>query len=365
MEHFFYCRAKPGSEALWVQLTETHWSFMDRYADAMIARGPTLTADRATATGSMHMVELPGAAAARVFAFEEPRYVAGVYSEVMVRRWRNALGRTMWEFEGDAVANPRFLVIGHGSPDTNAASPAGVDSERAAGGDSQKRLAVPVASRARSGRLSPWPAHFRHGRHSVVRAGAELAPASSNDCGRPRSAGQLARRFPRQVCRASSRLPLVTRLRSRRSSAPRTGREQRRSRQSEHGCAIGHTSQEHQRAGRPRSQWPTTRSNCARPRSRSRAGSAWTRIATMLRASHTIIWCLLTHTYLAAVLFGAEVGDHGEHAPVGVVALGQFEFHEYAADVSLDRASASTRRRAIALLVGPRPSARAPRVRGQ
>ena len=102
------------------QLTEAHWSFMDRYADAMIARGPTLAADRATATGSMHMVELPDAAAARVFAFEEPCYVAGVYSEVMVRRWRHALVRTMWEFDGDAVANRRFLVIGHGSPDTNA-----------------------------------------------------------------------------------------------------------------------------------------------------------------------------------------------------------------------------------------------------
>jgi uncharacterized protein YciI len=105
MEYFFYCRAKPDSEALWAQLTEAHWSFMDRYADAMIARGPTLAADRATATGSMHMVELPNAAAARVFAFEEPCYVAGVYSEVMVRRWRNTLGRTMWEFDGDAVAN--------------------------------------------------------------------------------------------------------------------------------------------------------------------------------------------------------------------------------------------------------------------
>jgi uncharacterized protein len=119
MEYFFYCRAKPDSAALWAQLTEAHWSFMDRYADSMIARGPTLTTDRATATGSMHMVELPDAAAARVFAFEEPCCVAGVYAEVMVRRWRNALGRTMWEFEGDEVANPRFLVIGHGSPDTN------------------------------------------------------------------------------------------------------------------------------------------------------------------------------------------------------------------------------------------------------
>ena len=27
----------------------------------------------------------------------------------------------MWEFEGDAVANPRFLVIAHGSAEANAA----------------------------------------------------------------------------------------------------------------------------------------------------------------------------------------------------------------------------------------------------
>ena len=124
MEYFFYCRARPDAEPLWGQLTEAHWSFMDGYADAMIARGPTLTPDRATATGSMHMVELPDAAAARAFAFEEPCYVAGVYSDVMVRPWRNALGRTMWEFEGDAAGDPRFLVIGHGTPETNAVDPA-------------------------------------------------------------------------------------------------------------------------------------------------------------------------------------------------------------------------------------------------
>ena len=124
MEYFFHCRAKPDAQALWARLTEAHWSFMDRYADGMIARGPTLTADRATATGSMHFVDLLDADAARVFAFEEPCYVAGVYSEVMVRRWRNTLGRTMWEFQGDAVANRRFLVVGHGLVD---AGPAGAE----------------------------------------------------------------------------------------------------------------------------------------------------------------------------------------------------------------------------------------------
>jgi hypothetical protein len=43
MEYFFYCRAKPDSEALWALLNEAHWLFMDRYADATSARGLALT----------------------------------------------------------------------------------------------------------------------------------------------------------------------------------------------------------------------------------------------------------------------------------------------------------------------------------
>jgi uncharacterized protein len=36
--------------------------------------------------------------AAREFAFNEPNYQAGVYRDVLLRRWRNTLGRTMWDF---------------------------------------------------------------------------------------------------------------------------------------------------------------------------------------------------------------------------------------------------------------------------
>lgn len=120
MEFFVYGRDRPGSSALRDELLESHWSFMDRYADGMIARGPTMAADGETATGSLHIVDLPDAEAARVFAFEEPNYRAGVYEDVLVRRWRNALGRTMWDFEGDPVANRRFLIIGHGAPGVDA-----------------------------------------------------------------------------------------------------------------------------------------------------------------------------------------------------------------------------------------------------
>jgi uncharacterized protein len=119
MLYFVYCRDKPGAAALRKQTTETHWAFMDRYAPTMIARGPTLAEDRLTPTGSMHILDLPDAEAARVFAYEEPFYKAGVFAEVMIHPWRSALGRTMWQFQGDPETNRRFLIIGHGKPGMN------------------------------------------------------------------------------------------------------------------------------------------------------------------------------------------------------------------------------------------------------
>jgi uncharacterized protein YciI len=92
-------------------LLEEHWSYMDRFAESMIARGPTLDTDRETATGSLHVLGLPSIDAAREFVALEPNNRAGVYGEHLVWRFENLLGRSMWEFSGHA-AGPRFLIIG-------------------------------------------------------------------------------------------------------------------------------------------------------------------------------------------------------------------------------------------------------------
>jgi uncharacterized protein len=114
MEFFCYHRDRPGSGALRSALLEAHWTYMDRYEKELIARGPTLDDDD-TATGSVHIVDLPDAAAARAFAFDEPNYQAGVYRDVLLRRWRNLLGRTMWEFPGGRKGGNRYLVLGLGA----------------------------------------------------------------------------------------------------------------------------------------------------------------------------------------------------------------------------------------------------------
>jgi uncharacterized protein YciI len=114
MEFFCYHRDRPGSVSLRDELREEHWSYMDRYATELIARGPTLAGDGDTATGSVHILSLPDPAAARAFAFDEPGYQAGVYRDVLLRRWRNLLGRTMWDFPGGADGGNRYLVLGLG-----------------------------------------------------------------------------------------------------------------------------------------------------------------------------------------------------------------------------------------------------------
>jgi uncharacterized protein len=115
MEFFCYHRDRPGSADLRDELVEEHWSYMDRYATQMIARGPTFAADGETPSGSVHILDLPDPAAARAFAFDEPNYQAGVYRDVLLRRWRNTLGRTMWDFPAGRDGDDRYLVLGLGT----------------------------------------------------------------------------------------------------------------------------------------------------------------------------------------------------------------------------------------------------------
>ncbi len=113
MDVFVYSRDAPGTGELRddQQLLEKHWSYMDRFAASMIARGPTLDTNRQTATGSLHVLGLPGVDEAREFVALEPNNLAGLYAEHSVWRFENLLGRSMWEFSRQAT-EPRFLVIG-------------------------------------------------------------------------------------------------------------------------------------------------------------------------------------------------------------------------------------------------------------
>ena len=113
MDYFVYSRDATDAADLRAdqELLDEHWSYMDTFAESMIARGPTLDSDRETATGSLHVLALSSVDAAREFVALEPNNRAGVYAEHLVWGFENLLGRSMWEFPGQP-AEPRFLIIG-------------------------------------------------------------------------------------------------------------------------------------------------------------------------------------------------------------------------------------------------------------
>ena len=116
MLHFVYGVDRPGTGPLRTELLEKHWAYMDGYVKELTARGPTLNDDRTEATGSIHIVDLPDLAAARAFAFDEPNFQAGVYDPVLLLRYEDTLGGTMWQHASGAGEG--FLVIGHAAPGT-------------------------------------------------------------------------------------------------------------------------------------------------------------------------------------------------------------------------------------------------------
>ena len=82
----------------------------------MIARGPTFARpDDEAPSGSVHIVDLDGPPEARAFALDEPNYQAGVYRDVLLRRWQNVLGQTMWDYCGGQHHTDMYLVLGLGS----------------------------------------------------------------------------------------------------------------------------------------------------------------------------------------------------------------------------------------------------------
>ncbi|MFC7221086.1 YciI family protein [Streptomyces polyrhachis] len=76
----------PGLGDEMYDLAEEHWSSMDRFADRLVLRGPTLSEDGEEHTGSVHVVEAADRAAAERFADGEPYWRAGLYRKVTAFR---------------------------------------------------------------------------------------------------------------------------------------------------------------------------------------------------------------------------------------------------------------------------------------
>lgn len=108
-------------------LAQDHWAYMDGFADALVARGPTLAADGSAHTGSIHVVDAIDLDAARRFAREEPFCRAGLYSSVEVTRMESLLDGTMWDrpAAGDHVVSTLIAATWPSGPRPRHASARG------------------------------------------------------------------------------------------------------------------------------------------------------------------------------------------------------------------------------------------------
>jgi uncharacterized protein YciI len=111
LQYFVHGVDDAGVDEKLEDLGEQHWAYMDRHAGQLVARGPTLTSDGRTHTGSVHVVEATTIEQARLFAFHEPYWLAGVYASVTVTRFQNALGGSMWDRPPAATGIASTLVL--------------------------------------------------------------------------------------------------------------------------------------------------------------------------------------------------------------------------------------------------------------
>src|SRR5215472_10603312 len=124
MPFYVYAEDRPGAGTGLLDLAEAHWSYMDRFADRLILRGPTLSDDGAEHTGSVHVVNLADRASAERFATEEPYWLAGLYRHVTTVRTIVLLHREPTEGLLTSAV-PNALITGQWSPKPRNASDTG------------------------------------------------------------------------------------------------------------------------------------------------------------------------------------------------------------------------------------------------
>lgn len=92
-------------------LDDAHQTYMDGWAAALVARGPTQVSHSQGHTGSVHVIRLPDRRVAEQFALDEPYNRAGLYRQVSVTAVRPCLEGTMWDRPAPVPGRPATLVV--------------------------------------------------------------------------------------------------------------------------------------------------------------------------------------------------------------------------------------------------------------
>ena len=110
MQYFAWGINKPGVKEKRTALIRAHWDFIAQYNNDLIARGPVMDANnQSEVIGSIHIVDLPDAGAVERFVHDEPFADAGLFREIIVKRFRLELNRTQFSFQSTGDYH-RFFI---------------------------------------------------------------------------------------------------------------------------------------------------------------------------------------------------------------------------------------------------------------
>ncbi len=83
-------RDKPGHAHVREAHQTAHKAYLDRHRDSLLAAGAMLEDDGLSAHGGVLLLDLESREAAENFVRNDPFSKAGLFSEVLITRWRKA-----------------------------------------------------------------------------------------------------------------------------------------------------------------------------------------------------------------------------------------------------------------------------------
>ncbi|WP_299376422.1 YciI family protein [uncultured Kiloniella sp.] len=91
MKFIFSCVDKKDHAHVRAENRPAHLEYLNQFSDHIVVAGPTLGADYESMTGSLLILEFDDDTAAQEFALNDPYNKAGLFEQVTITPWKQAL----------------------------------------------------------------------------------------------------------------------------------------------------------------------------------------------------------------------------------------------------------------------------------
>ncbi|WP_085901669.1 YciI family protein [Kiloniella majae] len=91
MKFIFSCVDKKDHAHVRAENRPAHLEYLNKFIDHIVVAGPTLGVDHESMTGSLLILEFDTDVAAQEFALNDPYNKAGLFEQVTITPWKQAL----------------------------------------------------------------------------------------------------------------------------------------------------------------------------------------------------------------------------------------------------------------------------------